>query len=125
MEINVIPGVSSIQACAARLGISWDDACLFTFHEGDVSTEEKNELASCLKNRKDAMLLPDSRAFPPREIASFLIKAGVDKETPVFVCENLTLDDERVISSSLEEVSKQTFRSLCVMVIKANLKVKG
>jgi cobalt-precorrin-7 (C5)-methyltransferase len=125
VEINVIPGVSSIQACAARLGISWDDACLFTFHEGDVSTEEKNELASCLKNRKDAMLLPDSRAFPPREIASFLIKAGVDKETPVFVCENLTLDDERVISSSLEEVSKQTFRSLCVMVIKANRKEKG
>ena len=125
VEINVIPGVSSIQACAARLGISWDDACLFTFHEGDVSIEEKNELASCLKNLKDAMLLPDSRAFPPREIASFLIKAGVDKETPVFVCENLTLDDERVISSSLEEVSKQTFGSLCVMVIKANRKVKG
>ncbi|MCJ7794081.1 precorrin-6y C5,15-methyltransferase (decarboxylating) subunit CbiE [Candidatus Bathyarchaeota archaeon] len=125
VEINVIPGVSSIQACAARLGISWDDACLFTFHEGDVSIEEKNELVSCLKNLKDAMLLPDSRAFPPREIASFLIKAGVDKETPVFVCENLTLDDERVISSSLEEVSKQTFGSLCVMVIKANRKVKG
>jgi cobalt-precorrin-7 (C5)-methyltransferase len=125
VEVKVVPGVSSIQACAAKLGISWDDMCLFTFHEGDVSTEEKNELASCLKKRKDAMLLPDSRAFPPHEIASFLIKAGVDKETPVFVCENLTLDDERVISSSLEEVSKQTFRSLCVMVIKANHKEKG
>ena len=125
VEVNVVPGVSSIQACAARLGISWDDACLFTFHEGDVSAEEKNELASCIKKGKEVMLLPDSRAFPPREIASFLIKAGVDKETPVFVCENLTLDDEKVTSSSLEEVSKQTFRSLCVMVIKANRKVKG
>jgi len=125
VEINVVPGVSSIQTCAARLGISWDDACLFTFHEGNVSTEEKNKLLSCLKKGREAILLPDSRAFPPSEIASFLLKAGLDKETPVFVCENLTLDDERVTSSSLKQVSEQAFESLCVMVIKANRKVKG
>jgi cobalt-precorrin-7 (C5)-methyltransferase len=125
VEVNVIPGVSSIQACAAKLGISWDDMCFFTFHEGEVSTEKKNELVSCLKNGKDAMLLPDSRAFAPCEIATFLIKAGLSKETSVFVCENLTLDDEKVTSSTLEQVSKQAFRSLCVMVIKANRKVKG
>src|SRR5208283_2409257 len=101
-EINVVPGVSSIQTCAARLGISWDDACLFTFHEGNVSTGDKNKLVSCLTKGKDAMLLPEPRAFPPREIASFLLKAELDKETPVFVCENLTLDNERVKSSSLE-----------------------
>ena len=125
VEINVVPGVSSIQTCAARLGISWDDACLFTFHEGDVSTEEKNKLLSCLKKGREAILLPDSRAFPPSEIASFLLKAGLDKETTVFVCENLTLDNERVTSSSLKQVSEQAFESLCVMVIKANRKVKG
>ena len=120
VEINVIPGISSIQACAARLSISWDDVSLFSFHEGNVSAEEKNELVSCVKNGKDALLLPDSRAFSPSEIASFLIKAGLDKKTSVFICENLTLSDEKVTPSSLEEVSQQTFRSLCVMVIKAN-----
>ena len=124
-EVHVIPGISSIQACAARLAISWDDACLFTFHEGNVSAEEKNELVSCVKNRKDALLLPDSRAFSPSEIASFLIKAGLDKKIPVFICENLTLNEEKITPSSLEEVSQLTFRSLCVMVIKANRKVKG
>ncbi len=123
-EINVVPGVSSIQACAARLAISWDTACLFTFHEGNVTAEEKNQLASCIKNGKDAMLLPDSRAFSPKNIADFLIDAGVDKKTPVYVCENLTLDDEKVTSSSLEQVSQQTFRPLCVMVIKSNRQVK-
>ena len=124
-EVNVVPGVSSIQTCAARLGISWDDACLFSFHEGNVSIEEKNKLLSCLKKGRDAILLPDSRAFPPGEIASFLLKAGLNKEMRVFVCENLTLDDERVKSSSLEQVSKQAFGALCVMVIKANRKLKG
>jgi cobalt-precorrin-7 (C5)-methyltransferase len=125
VEINVVPGVSSIQACAARLGISWDDACLFTFHEGNVTAEEKNKLLSCLKEGREAMLLPDSRAFPPGKIASFLLTAGLDKATPVVVCENLTLPDEKVISGSLEQVSKQAFEPLCVMVIKVNREVKG
>jgi cobalt-precorrin-7 (C5)-methyltransferase len=40
-DICVIPGVSSIQACAARLNISWDNTRLFTFHEGDVSDDAK------------------------------------------------------------------------------------
>jgi cobalt-precorrin-7 (C5)-methyltransferase len=119
-DINVVPGVSSLQACAARLAVSWDDACLFTFHEGNVTDEEKNQLASCLKKGKNALLLPDARAFSPKEIASFLIKAKIDRKTPVYICENLTLDDEKVTSSSLEQVSQQSFRPLCVMVIKAN-----
>ena len=83
-EINVVPGVSSIQACAAKLKISWDTACLFTFHEGDVAEEDKDRLLSCAKNGKNVMLLPDSRAFPPHEIANFLLKAGLDKKHSCF-----------------------------------------
>jgi precorrin-6B methylase 1 len=98
---------------------------LFTFHEGNATAEAKNHLLSCVKNRKNVMLLPDSRAFTPSEIAIFLLKAGIDKETPVFVCENLTLDNERVKASSLKQVSDQAFESLCVMVIKAKREVKG
>jgi cobalt-precorrin-7 (C5)-methyltransferase len=119
-EINVVPGVSSIQACAASLAISWDTACLFTFHEGNVSAEEKNQLAAGLKNGKDILLLPDSRAFAPKEIAVFLIQAGINKKTPVYICENLTLNNENITSSTLEKISAQSFVPLCVMVIKAN-----
>lgn len=122
-EINVVPGVSSIQACAARLAISWDTACLFTFHEGNVSAEEKNQLAAGLKNGKDILLLPDSRAFAPKEIAVFLIQAGINKKTTVYICENLTLNNENITSSTLEKISAQSFVPLCVMVIKANFQV--
>ncbi len=118
-EINVIPGISAIQACAARLGLSWDEVCLFTFHQGNVSAEKKSELVSCLKSGRDAMLLPDSKAFPPKEIAVYLIKAGFNPETRVFICENLTLSDERVTESSLAGVSVADFDALCVMVIRA------
>jgi cobalt-precorrin-7 (C5)-methyltransferase len=118
-EINVVPGVSSIQACAARLGLSWDEVCLFTFHQGNVNAEKKAQLASCLKAGRDAILLPDSKEFTPKEIASYLMKAGFESKTQVFVCENLTLSNERVTESSLEGVSASDFDALCVMVIKA------
>lgn len=118
-EVDVIPGVSSIQACAASLGLSWDNACLFTFHEGKVTSKDKAHLLSCVKEGKKVMLLPDSRAFPPSKIASFLLESGIDQQTNVFVCENLTLPQQRIISSTLGKVVDKSFESLCVMVIRA------
>ena len=124
VEVNVIPGVSSIQACAARLCMSWDEMSLFTFHKG-TTAEKKAQLAKAVKEGKNVMLLPDPKAFPPREIAAFLLKSGLDKETPVFVCERLTLSDEKVVESTLEQVAKRDFDALCVMVIKLNHEQEG
>ena len=117
IEVAVVAGVSAIQACAARLCLSWEAMRLFTFHRG-TTVEEKAQLVRAVNEGKDVMLLPDPKAFRPREIASFLNKAGLDKETRVFVCERLTLDDERVVENTLEEVSNRDFDALCVMVIK-------
>jgi cobalt-precorrin-7 (C5)-methyltransferase len=121
VEVNVIPGVSSIQACAARLCICWDEMSLFSFHKG-TTAEKQAQLAKAVTEGKNIMLLPDPKAFPPREIARFLIESGLDKETPVFVCERLTLSDERIMESTLERVATLNFNALCVMVIKVNQK---
>ena len=119
VEVAVVPGISAIQACAARLCMSWEETILFTFHKG-TTVEKKAQFAEAVKGGKDVILLPDPKAFHPREIAGFLLKAGLDKATPVFVCERLTLSDERVVESTLEQVSKRDFDALCVMVIKVN-----
>jgi cobalt-precorrin-7 (C5)-methyltransferase len=124
IEVAVIAGVSSIQACAARLCLGWEELSLFTFHRG-TTAEKKAQLVKAVKEGKDVMLLPDPKAFVPREIASFLIKSGFDKGTTVFVCERLTLSDERVVESTLEKVSKCDFDALCVMVIKVKQKTEG
>jgi len=117
VAVHVIPGVSSIQACAARLCMCWDSVSLFTFH-GGVTSEKKAALVEAVKAGKDVMLLPDPRAFTPRDVALFLIKAGVAKSMCVVVCENLTLVDEMVVEATLEEALQLDFASLCVMVIK-------
>lgn len=123
-DINVIPGISSIQACAARLNISWDNARLFTFHD-EVSAEEKEKLISAVKCGRTILLLPNLRDFAPKDIANFLIELDTDKKTPVFICENITLENEKITSSTLGEILGHVFSSLCVMVIKANSEVKG
>ena len=117
IEVDVIPGISSVQVCAARLLLPWDEMRLFTFHQR-ANTEEKKELAESVRLRKTVMLLPDSKGFSPAEVAMFLISNGVSANTPAFVCENLTLNDERIVSTTLAGVSERSFRSLCVMVIK-------
>ena len=118
-DINVIPGVSSIQACAARLNISWDNTRLFTFHN-EVLDEEKEKLISAVKCGRTILLLPNSQGFAPQDIARFLIELDTDRETPVYICENVTLGNEKTTASTLGQIVDQSFGSLCVMVIKAN-----
>jgi cobalt-precorrin-7 (C5)-methyltransferase len=122
-QINVTPGVSSIQACAARLNISWDNARMFTFHEGKVSDEQKEKLVSASQCGRTILLLPDARNFAPKDIAALLIETGANKKTSTYICENITLENEKITQTTLDEVKEQTFGALCVMVIKPNLPV--
>jgi precorrin-6B methylase 1 len=113
----VIPAVSSLQVCAARLGMLWDNARLLSFHEG-VTEEKKGELAEIVYLGRDVFVLPDPKAFPPSEIAGYLLRRRVDGQTRVFLCENLTLENEKVTQCTLSEVVGVSASSLCVMVIK-------
>jgi cobalt-precorrin-7 (C5)-methyltransferase len=116
-NIKVTPGVSSIQACAARLNISWDNTRLFTFHD-TVSEDEKQKLVSAFQCGRTILLLPNSLGFSPKDISALLIETGADPQTPVYICENITLETEKITSSTLEGITGQTFGALCVMVIK-------
>lgn len=119
VDVDVVPGVSSVQVCAARLRIHWDTAMLISFH-ADVSNEKKLRLLEALKDKKTVMLLPDPNSFTQKDVAQFLIDNKLDPNTPVSVCENLTLDNERIVASTLDEILGQEFDVLCVMVIGAN-----
>jgi cobalt-precorrin-7 (C5)-methyltransferase len=117
-DITVIPGVSSIQACAARLRLSWDNMRLFTFHEGNISDDAKGKLVSAYQCGRTILLLPAQNGFAPKDIAALLLETGAAKQTPVYVCENITLENEKITQTTLNEAATQTFGSLCVMVIK-------
>ncbi|MDI6882198.1 MAG: cobalt-precorrin-7 (C(5))-methyltransferase [Methanothermobacter sp.] len=109
VDVQVIPGVSSIQLCAARLLLPWNQANILTLH-GRKSTE----ILRIINNGKPTILLPSKN---PSETASFLIDNGVDPQRKVAVCERLSYPDERVMKMKLEDVKNSKFSYMCVMVI--------
>jgi cobalt-precorrin-7 (C5)-methyltransferase len=117
-DVNVIPGISSIQVAAACLSISWGSAHLFSFHDGNVSDEKKGELISAYKCGYTILLLPALKDFAPKDIAALLLKTGANPETEVYICENLTLKEEKITQTTLAGAAPQIFGPLCVMVIK-------
>ncbi len=110
-EIEIIPGISSVQLCFARIREPWQDARFLSLHGREDFVSVLDEIEG---NRKVAILTDEK--FTPNKIASFLLKSGVEN-TRAVVCENLSLQNERVIDSKLEEIAKQKFSGNCVMVV--------
>jgi len=67
LDVEVVPGISSIQLCAAKLKVPWDEANLITLHGKGVSLE----LLEALKNGKLTMVLPN---FNAKEVAEFFTR---------------------------------------------------
>ncbi|ADL57709.1 cobalt-precorrin-7 (C(5))-methyltransferase [Methanothermobacter marburgensis] len=109
VEVQVIPGVSSVQLCAARLLIPWDEADIVTFH----GRSEEN-IVDIIDNGRPTIILP-SRT--PSETARFLIENGVDPERCAAVCERLSYPDERVVKLKLREVAVSEFSYMSVIVV--------
>jgi cobalt-precorrin-7 (C5)-methyltransferase len=110
LDIEVVPGISSLQLAAARLQLPWDQVNLLTLH-GKGNSEI---ILDFLDNGKPTIVLPDFRV---EKLAQFLLENGIRPEKKVAVCEKLSYPDERLFKGRLEEVAHMEFSYLCVMVI--------
>lgn len=110
IEIEVIPGISSVQLCAAKLKMPWDEANIVTMHGKGIS----EDILDAINNEKPSIILPN---FKPCELAQFLIENGIDMNKKAAVCEKLSYEDERIIEGSLEDISKMEFNYMSVIVI--------
>jgi len=110
LEIEVIPGISSLQLAAARLQIPWDEANILTLH-GKGNSEI---LMNFLNMDKPTFVLPD---FKVEELALFLLEKGINPQRKVAVCEKLSYPDEKIVKTTLRELKDMDFSYLCVMVI--------
>ncbi len=108
--IEVIPGVSSVQLCASKLKIPWDEADLITMHGKGIS----EDIIDIINNGKPTIMLP---SFKPAELADYLIENGIDPDKKAAVCEKLSYDDEKIIETSLKNISKIEFGYMCVVVV--------
>ncbi len=110
INIEVIPGVSSVQLCAAKLQIPWDEADLVTMHGKGIS----EDILEVINNGKPSIILPN---FKPAELAEFLIENGISENRKAAVCEKLSYNDEKIIEATLKDISEMEFSYMSVMVV--------
>lgn len=109
-NIEVIPGISSLQLAAAKCHIQWDNANVMTFH----GRENIEDILPVINNGKQTIALPSRKV---KDMAQFLLDNGVDPSRKVVVCERLSYPDERIVESTLKEIAQSEFTYMCIMVI--------
>ena len=110
LEFDVVPGVSSVQICASKLKISWDEANIITMHGKGIS----DELISLINNGKTTIILPNTTV---EETIKYLLDKGVDPNRKVSICENISYPDEKIINTTLKDVLSNKFGYMCVLVV--------
>ncbi|NOJ30106.1 MAG: precorrin-6y C5,15-methyltransferase (decarboxylating) subunit CbiE [Nitrososphaeraceae archaeon] len=123
-NVEIIPGISSIQIASSRSKVPLDKSYIVTFHvTGDIEIK-KLELIKAVIDGKSVILLPrpwhtkPEKNFMPSEIAIFLRKNGIDtSKIKVWVFENLTTEKETVFRSNILDLEGKQFSDLSVMVI--------
>ena len=109
-NIEVIPGISSLQLAAAKCHIQWDNANVMTFH----GRENIEDILPVINNGKVTIALPSRKV---KDMAQFLLDNGVEPERDVVVCERLSYPDEKIVSSTLKDIAQSEFTYMCIMVI--------
>ena len=109
-DIEVIPGISSLQLAAARKHIQWDSANVMTFH----GRENIEDILKVINNGKITIALPSRKV---KDMAQFLLDNGIEDERKVVVCERLSYPDERIVESTLKDIAQSEFTYMCIIII--------
>jgi precorrin-6y C5,15-methyltransferase (decarboxylating), CbiE subunit len=123
-NVEVIPGISSIQVAASKAKIPLDKSTIISFHVTEDIEDKKQELLSAVRHRRSVILLPRPwnnnpiMEFMQSDIAIYLKKNGIKtSELDVWVFEFLTTSDEQIFKGKLNELEDMKFDPLSVMVI--------
>ena len=123
-DVEIIPGISSIQVAASKAKIPLDKSKVITMHVTTSIEEKKLELQKAVVDGYNIILIPrpwpkdPKKHFMPSEVAFYLKKNGFDTSNiPVHVFESLTNGKERTFTGSVQELEGKEFSDLSVMVI--------
>ncbi len=127
-NVEIIPGISSIQIAASKSMVPLDKSDIITFHVTGNIEQKKIDLIKSVLDNKSVILLPRpwpndlSKNFMPADIAIFLKNNGVNtKEIDVWVFEFLThKEKETIFKGKIIDLENKVFSDLSVMVIDQN-----
>ena len=122
-NVEIIPGISSVQVAAAKAGVPTDKSKVITMHVTVSIEEKKLELQKALIDGYNIILIPrpwpndPEKHFMPSEIAIYLKKNGFDtSKMKVHVFEALTTENETSFVGTVDHLEGKEFSDLSVMV---------
>ena len=122
-DVQIIPGISSVQVAASKAKIPLDKSKIITMHITTSIESKKIELQKALIDGYNVILVPrpwpkdPERHFMPSEIAKYLKQSGFDtSKMKVHVFEALTTEDETSFEGTVEQLEGKEFSDLSVMV---------
>jgi len=122
-DVEIVPGISSIQVAASRAKVPLDKSKVITMHVTTPIEDKKLELQKALIDGFSVILVPrpwpkqPDKHFMPSEIAIYLRKHNFDTEKmKVHVFEAITTENETSFEGTVKELEGKEFSDLSVMV---------
>ncbi len=108
-RVVTLPGISSVQLAAARLGRPWHDVCFASAHG-----LETGGVVDAVRAHPRVFALSDA-AHPPQALAAALVAAGL--RARVTVLERLGEPEERITAGDADTIAAGDFDGLAVTLI--------
>jgi cobalt-precorrin-7 (C5)-methyltransferase len=122
-EVEIVPGISSIQVAASRAKIPLDKSKVITMHVTTPIEDKKLELQKALIDGFSVVLVPrpwpkqPDKHFMPSEIAIYLKENNFDtSKMKVHVFEAITTENETSFVGVVKDLEGKEFSDLSVMV---------
>ena len=122
-DVEIIPGISSIQIAASKAKIPLDKSKTITMHISTQIEDKKIELQKALIDGYNVVLVPrpwpkdPKKHFMPSEISKYLKQNGFDTSgMKVCVFEALTTENEASFEGMVDQLEGKEFSDLSVMV---------
>ena len=122
-EVEIVPGISSIQVAASRAKIPLDKSKVITMHVTAPIEDKKLELQKALIDGFSVVLVPrpwpkqPDKHFMPSEIAIYLKENNFDiSKMKVHVFEAITTENETSFVGVVKDLEGKEFSDLSVMV---------
>ncbi len=115
-QVEIIPGISSIQLAAALARVNIDESVPISFHSLGDPEEKKRFMLDCFERGRHLIVLA-SPDLTPSAMADWLIKQGVPGQIRAVVGSFLTLPQEQVLETQLSRLRGRKFPWLSITVV--------
>ena len=112
-EMDVIPGIGSMQMLGAAFGETMEDARLMSVHG---RSQTPGSVALCVTENPKVFFLC-SKEQGPAWLSRIMLEYNLH-DVEVFAGANLSYEDEMLVSGSPAEMAEKEFPALCVAMIK-------